>query len=626
MKILSVHVTAFGKLRNVDLQLRPGMNVFSNVNGYGKTTMASFIRAMLYGFTYTRSKGATDAARAMPWGSTDRFGGHMTVEQNGKLYKIERFFGNTARQESLTVTDARTNKRVEWGMQPGEYLLGLTADSYDRSAYFPQESVELCGNDNFDNRLANLVQNGAEDYDKIQDKLRSYKKSFCYEKGNGGLIYRLEQQEYALQGELRKAQSDEQRSVEIAHRLSAINAERLQLQSRHREATARREQLINRRAQMSATEQDKRVGERLAQLNETLSRTPPEFERDIAACSDLSDRIAAAQPEPRKKRKSSKRSKGLIAAAAVLLALGVLLLALGIVKVLPLRDGLIFGLVTSAIGLAGLVILCRGAGRPKVDPERDKLTADFFALAGKYVATDSGDIEQVKRDLWNLYKKYGEDKRERDSLASMVVPAADTSHADSEIEAVTRTLDDLTRELRALDVEEGGLNAERKRLSFDCVGVQDRILQVRSDKQEAQYRYHVADTVSKLLASAKDELSSGYLPRLCAKCTQLLRDVTGAPLSVDIDRNFAVRICENGLSRAMADYSRGTREITLLCFRVALSELLYNGAIPFVIIDDAFVNFDENNFLRATELLRQLSAHSQIIYFTCHSRTGNLLK
>lgn len=35
-------------------------------------------------------------------------------------------------------------------------------------------------------------------------------------------------------------------------------------------------------------------------------------------------------------------------------------------------------------------------------------------------------------------------------------------------------------------------------------------------------------------------------------------------------------------------------------------------------MDDIFVNLDENNLIKAIELLKKLSNQRQIIYFTCH--------
>ncbi|MGN1066585.1 MAG: ATP-binding protein, partial [Candidatus Fimimonas sp.] len=132
------------------------------------------------------------------------------------------------------------------------------------------------------------------------------------------------------------------------------------------------------------------------------------------------------------------------------------------------------------------------------------------------------------------------------------------------------------------------------------------------------------NTVLTLLEQAKENLSTSYLPALSEQCGKLLNAVTNGRYEVKLDRNFTLRLQENGVTKPSEYFSRGIREITLLCFRVALSQMLYGGKIPLLIIDDAFVNFDEENFLQATKLLKNLSQSTQIVYFTCHERLGAL--
>ena len=505
MKILSIHVVAFGKLSNVNLQLREGVNAIQNTNGFGKTTMASFIRAMLYGFTYKTVGGVKDSARFAPWQGTGRFGGSMTVEHEGEVYRIERFFGSTARQETLTVTNDRTGKPLELQMQPGEFFLGLTADSYDRSAYFPQEAVELSSNDNFDARLGNLIQNGAEDYDKIQDKLRNYKKALRYERGNGGKIYELDVARSQILQRQNEAEKAERRAREIDQSLAEIEK--------------KKQALLN------------------SQKTQTISK-----------------------PTPQPRQKSNRL---LLCVGVALALLGIAFVALGLAKIL--------GVVAYAVGAPCLVL---GVG----------------------VA------------MWCAMKHRANSKR-----------------TEQPIVATTNYESDTVQELNALSVRFGQLTAERNSQVYDKVAIADELGKIERARQEAEFEYTVADTVSQLLAEAKDNLSSSYLPKLAARCSELLSTVTDSTYSVVVDRSFNVKIREQGQTHDMSEFSRGIREITLLCFRIALSELLYDEQIPFIIIDDAFVNFDEHNFIRATKLLKGLSKHAQVVYFTCHNRTGELL-
>ena len=50
MKLLECHVDNFGKLSNFDYQFSDGLTVIQEPNGFGKSTLAAFIKVMLYCF------------------------------------------------------------------------------------------------------------------------------------------------------------------------------------------------------------------------------------------------------------------------------------------------------------------------------------------------------------------------------------------------------------------------------------------------------------------------------------------------------------------------------------------------------------------------------------------------
>ena len=55
MKLIRMHVDNFGCLHDFDYEFDEGVNVLLQDNGWGKTTMADFLKAMLYGFDTRRS-------------------------------------------------------------------------------------------------------------------------------------------------------------------------------------------------------------------------------------------------------------------------------------------------------------------------------------------------------------------------------------------------------------------------------------------------------------------------------------------------------------------------------------------------------------------------------------------
>lgn len=614
MKILSVNVASFGKLQNVTVDFQKGANVFRYDNGYGKTTLASFVRAMLYGFTYRRSGGASDVSAYLTWNSTEMIGGNMVVEHNGETYKVERFFGATAKQETLSVTNVKTRKALACPDGVGEYFLGLTAESYDRSAYFPQESVEIRSNENLSARLAGMVQNAADDFDKVQDNLRKYKKSLRYERGNGGEISRLEEEIFSLQHQIVERKNAQRERAQIDAQLRDIAAEEASLTKQVAAANAQLIELQKKSAACIPSEAEKVTRVKVADLQTKLARLG-NFEQDKAACDVLAQQIERTPEAAKVQRPLCKP----------LLICGILLALAGVGVCFA---HLIVGICAIAVGaiLAAISFFVKPAAKTMQAGEKDALITEYFNLASKYVYCERLSYADVQKALWEKYAEYVGDKRELESLKNTLTDADEPQCADlkDEIAEQNEQINRMQARAISLSKEAGRLGEARSNLQTDYVQLQEQLDETKLQLASANRRYVVASKVADLLTQAKENLATSYLPDLCAHCEQLLSAVTGESYRLEMDLDFNVSVVVNGASRSLASFSRGIREITLLCFRLAISRLLFGGEIPFLIIDDAFVNFDEQNFSRATELLKSLTPTTQVIYFTCHKRLGAL--
>ncbi|NIM93285.1 MAG: AAA family ATPase [Anaerolineales bacterium] len=68
----------------------------------------------------------------------------------------------------------------------------------------------------------------------------------------------------------------------------------------------------------------------------------------------------------------------------------------------------------------------------------------------------------------------------------------------------------------------------------------------------------------------------------------------------------------------MDELSLGTQDQVYLAARLALIDLIFQGAQPPLLMDDPFVKFDPERRVAALELCQDLAADRQIILFTCH--------
>ena len=79
-----------------------------------------------------------------------------------------------------------------------------------------------------------------------------------------------------------------------------------------------------------------------------------------------------------------------------------------------------------------------------------------------------------------------------------------------------------------------------------------------------------------------------------------------------------VRLDEAGALREGAYYSAGMRAALGICIRLALVETLFEREKPVLVLDDPFVDMDEENLSLARAFLSALKQEYQIVYLTCH--------
>lgn len=614
MKIISVNITAFGKLKNVAFNFGDGVNILQQANGFGKSTLCAFIRAMLYGLNYSYKLvdgvRTNDVTRYMPWDSTQKFGGSMQIADQGKTYRIERFFGNTQRAESLQVVDISTGRQVDIA-NVGEHFLGLTAESYDRSTYIPQEYVEISSNENFDAKLANFVQDSAESYDDIQAKLRAYKKQFKFERGTGGEIFTLEDEILKLQSQLQQAENDANNRTRMAQELKQTELALQQIDKEQQALQLRLDSLQQSLYQAKPSPADVERAQKIDELDMQIASVPQSVTQDYNNFAKLLDEQKALE----KKHNPLAFKRRLI---GISLALSVVLAV-----VLAILEQYVLMGVSAVVAVALTALLLLANGKKNAN-KLDQLQTELESIASKYVNPNGKSFDELCNEFWAYFNNYQTNLAVRKALGERPHICTDEGKITSQIQQTKERLQALAEQKQNLVKVEHQLQFALSQPVDSTVEIAEELLAKQQQLQIAKHKYQVATLTADILAQAKESLSSAYIPELCLRTEKLLNAVTGGNYKVVTNRNFAISLQENGQTKPLSAFSRGIKEITLLCFRIALSELLYGKDIPLLIVDDAFVNFDEQNFQRATQLLKQLSATTQVIYFTCHNRTGNL--
>ncbi len=208
MKLLTVHVENFGTLSQYDLHAVDGLNTLYQPNGWGKSTLAVFIKAMLYGLPASskRSLDENERKKYTPW-QGGAFGGSIEFESEKGRFRAERFFGAKEAGDTFALYDLSTKlPSTAYSSNLGEELFGIDAEGFERSTYLSQRALYgKNDNDSITAKLSNLLDDVDDigNYESALNVLENQRKHYVLT-GNRGLIAELEQERLSVQGEIEK--------------------------------------------------------------------------------------------------------------------------------------------------------------------------------------------------------------------------------------------------------------------------------------------------------------------------------------------------------------------------------------------------------------------------------------
>ncbi len=145
MKIISCHIENFGRISDYDHHFETGCNVICQRNGWGKSTLMTFLRVMLYGFMNDskRSELENERKRYKPW-QGGVYGGNLTFEAGGKTYRCYRVFGDKEKDDQFRLVDDATNLETDdFSERLGEELFQIDQDSFLKSACIGQLKSDI---------------------------------------------------------------------------------------------------------------------------------------------------------------------------------------------------------------------------------------------------------------------------------------------------------------------------------------------------------------------------------------------------------------------------------------------------------------------------------------------------
>ena len=178
MKLLKCHIVGFGNWKNQTIDFQGGLTSVCEKNGFGKSSLASFIRAMFYGLERV-TKANNERKRALPFDGSP-CGGSLDFEWQGNQYSIERsFIGKTPKDDTL-ICYKNGIETKELGEIPGNVVFGLDLDSFNRTIFISPTDLEISSSETLNAKMSHFVEGSSDgcDFSSVKESLEELKKKY----------------------------------------------------------------------------------------------------------------------------------------------------------------------------------------------------------------------------------------------------------------------------------------------------------------------------------------------------------------------------------------------------------------------------------------------------------------
>ena len=239
MIIESINIKSFGMITDMTLNFSEDINVIVGHNEAGKSTIAAFIKYMLYGFGNDASIDAPDErTRRINW-DNGTAQGSMTVRTGEKRYMITRVTervdngGRYSYKEDASIIDMETGSPAFGKVPAGEVFFGVDKDLFENTAFVGQIGDSAINEGSVKQSIENILFSGSEKINnqRAASKVAVTKETLLHKTGTGGAIFELKRRTEQLEERFKSADEDNREILAKEAKLHDIKSRRKEAQN-----------------------------------------------------------------------------------------------------------------------------------------------------------------------------------------------------------------------------------------------------------------------------------------------------------------------------------------------------------------------------------------------------------
>lgn len=648
MRLVSCYIENFGTLHQEEISFSSGVTMLFRENGWGKSTLAAFLRVMFYGFENERSRDSyqNERKRYAPW-QGGIYGGTVQFVHEGKEYTLTRRFGSKEKEDQYSLRDTATNlESKDFSSSLGMELFHLDSASFLRTMFFTQQDCQTFATDGIHAKLGNLVEHTHDmnSYEVADQRLVGMLNTMSPTRKTGELYKKREELAF-LEMELKEKPELETQFLSLSKKKKEKEAsyQRMKLQQRYGtlleqyQMKKREKDQVERyfREGIPKEEEVKEQLEKCADWKATKKMLSYLLERQESEAKDV-DREWDGQKTDCNEKKDRKNR-----------LLSIVFLFLG---GLCLFKNIFLGIVLIFLGAGALLWNRRkeesfqkredAEGTSRIGDGKD---TDFSSLYRKNMEKEQRQREEIEdylkehgfsqeedyqKCLFHMLSHVQQYQKAKQEL-QILSEAIDQLEGDEEVSAIEDlilpedcTLQDIADQMEMLGKELSQIERDRDTLIKRRERLEEKELFYQEEKalyEKKRQQYDLLQKTRAYLQEAKVSFTARYrnpIQKGFAKYLTMLTEEKEEDYLVDA--NLQVTKKASDMQRESRFFSAGYRDLMGICMRMALLDAMYPGEKPFLVLDDPFVNLDTEKTKKGLHMIEELAKEYQVIYFTCH--------
>lgn len=229
MKIKELHITRFGTIRGLDLELQDNMNYLFGLEEDTKTAVMDFIVVMFYGTVNNFREDIRE--KYLPLDGSD-MSGSVLFEFRNEEYLLERIFNaGRYKKDSIILKNLTrdSSETLPYNVKPGEHLFNVSKDIFFRNTHINLSDTTSGAHSDYNammtSVLSNLISTGAET--KSVSDVAGMLNSYCDPGLEESISYAMNEKREEmrkLNENLSEAQKIEKMKLEHQHKCDEIHA------------------------------------------------------------------------------------------------------------------------------------------------------------------------------------------------------------------------------------------------------------------------------------------------------------------------------------------------------------------------------------------------------------------